>query len=117
MSTQHTPGPWGLNPDWIGDDLAGHIPVSSKAGKGGHLALAQVVWIMEDDEHMGRNSPECEANARLIAAAPELLAQLEIARDRINDILSNDDGQAFKEAAKWMPGIEAAITKATGGAA
>ena len=39
-------------------------------------ALAQVVWVMEDDARAGKKSPTCEANARLIAAAPELLSAL-----------------------------------------
>ncbi len=74
MNTQHTPGPWVLNADWFEDDLKNHVPVSAMQERGGHLALAQVVWVMDDDRRMGRGSPVCEANARLIAAAPELLA-------------------------------------------
>ena len=64
MSAKHTPGPWFLD-DAIDVDLPNHIGISSDK----HGLLAQVVWKMEDDER----TPECEANARLIAAAPELL--------------------------------------------
>lgn len=110
MTMQHTPGPWKLEPDWLGDDLRGHIPVSAdreKGGQGGHLALAQVVWIMEDDAQMGLSSPICEANARLIAAAPELLAALITAKW----MLERDyiDEQKLTTIRK----CEAAITKAT----
>ena len=38
-----------------------------------HFALAKVVWRMRDEER----SPGCEANARLIVAAPYLLEALE----------------------------------------
>lgn len=66
--SKHTPGPW-----WIdhGDDvdLPNHVGISSER----HGLLAQVVWKMEDDEC----TPRCEATARLIAAAPDLLAELQ----------------------------------------
>ena len=61
----HTPGPWELELDYLHDDLHGHVPVSGE----NHKSLAQVVWVMENDER----TPHCEANARLISAAPELL--------------------------------------------
>lgn len=69
-----TPGPWSLekpNRAWIG--------VSSEK----HCNLAKVVWRMSDDRLLGRNSPEKEANAHLIAAAPELYEALEAAMDAI----------------------------------
>ena len=46
-----------------------------------HTALAQVVWRMEDEDR----SPDCEANAHLIAAAPELLKALEKVFTVMND--------------------------------
>lgn len=63
MTTRHTPGPWGL-------DAYGAV-----AGVGG-VVIAQTV-------HDTRYAPsilsalERDANARLIAAAPDLLAALE----------------------------------------
>lgn len=59
-------------------------------------------------------SGNVQSNARLIAAAPELLDQLQIAAHRITDILLEDDGQAFKEARKALPGIVTVINKAKG---
>ena len=63
--SKHTPGPWEIkyHPDPCYRYISGPQ----------HIALAQVVWCMEDEDR----SPECEANAHLIAAAPELLEALE----------------------------------------
>lgn len=61
---EHTPGPWNLDYTSIDMDRKGYISVDSLH----HSALADVVWRMEDEER----SPQCEANARLIAAAPAL---------------------------------------------
>ena len=73
MTTQHTPGPWWVDQGVDGLDLPGHVTINAK----NKLALAQVVWVMEDDAAEGKPSPEREANARLIAAAPDLLEALE----------------------------------------
>ena len=70
----HTLGPWEIDQEYLGDSLVNHVPISSKK----HGSLAQVVWVMEDDKYLGLNSPTCEANARLIAAAPELLDALKL---------------------------------------
>jgi len=69
---KHTQGPWWL--DGAEDvDLPNHVGISSDA----HGLLAQVVWVMEEDKILGRASPTCEANAYLIAAAPDLFDALE----------------------------------------
>jgi hypothetical protein len=69
--TQHTPGPWRV-------ESAGSESLISS----GHWAgLATVVTHMREPDAAGRDrfipTDEGEANARLIAAAPELLAALE----------------------------------------
>ena len=63
--SNHTPGPWEIKRHFD----PGYKFISAPK----HSHLAQVVWCMEDE---GR-SPECEANAYLIAAAPELLEALD----------------------------------------
>lgn len=68
QEAKHTPGPWRLGE--IRDD---QIDIDAKR----HGALARVAWLMDEDKLLGKNSPEQEANARLIAAAPELLEALE----------------------------------------
>ncbi len=72
MSTQHTPGPWTLDLGNIGADMKNHVPIDAPD----HGGIAQVVWVMEDDASASKSTPACEANAFLIAAAPELLEAL-----------------------------------------
>lgn len=64
----HKAGPWTL-----GEPDKGFVPVNSPE----HGALATVVWQMEEDAMLGRGSPRCEANARLIAACPDLFRAAE----------------------------------------
>ena len=63
--SKHTPGPWEIKRHF--DSCYRYISAPE------HIALAQVVWCVEEEER----SPVCEANAHLIAAAPELLEALE----------------------------------------
>ena len=112
MSNKHTPGPWVIEYlDWA---QKGYVFISAED----HGALAQVVWLMEDDELMGRNSPENEANAHLIAAAPELLEALQSFAKVMDESCDYPDTsgelQRLCEAANEA---RAAIAKATGGAA
>jgi hypothetical protein len=82
--TAHTPGPW--------------LPVELKLG-------SRSFWIAI---HSGGRLPETEANARLIAAAPDLLEALKaIMSDRFN---GPDSEPIWRRA-------EAAIAKAEGRAA
>ena len=74
MSAAHTPGPWVANfGDGAGYDTlsAGH-EIMSADGK-------QFVGIDEGDDYEGPDDPQFFADARLIAAAPDLLAALEFA--------------------------------------
>ncbi len=63
--SKHTPGPWEIKRHY--DSCYKNISAQK------HTELAQVVWCMEDEDR----SPECEANAHLIAAAPDLLEALQ----------------------------------------
>ena len=79
MSTKHTPGPWTMHPRF--DDGAEV------------RALAPVAWCSVASTHGASGSQvidvaEARANARLIAAAPDLLEALEdIARGDYSDPL------------------------------
>lgn len=89
----HTPGPWRISDSsWV----TNHRDIDAPT----HGALAVVVWRMEEDER----SPECEANAALIAAAPDLLAALEVAADAL------EMAEFFEKAAQ----ARAALAKARG---
>mgnify|MGYP001405796334 CR=1 FL=1 len=75
MSTAHTPGPWGLACDGcaiVGANGGTQIVETGKA-YWSNLAAAAAQGSTLAQKHL----PEVEANARLIAAAPELLATLE----------------------------------------
>ena len=108
MTTTHTPGPWSA--DW------GYIVAPDVTGK--HVDL-YVATIAEEDED-GRVVPEHErdANARLIAAAPDLLAALRgvvLCADARGDAEPLD---AYRTRAAMLPGqiarAYAAIARATG---
>jgi hypothetical protein len=86
MSTQHTPGPWKTNGD----------PYVSTADGKRSIAFCDT-----------RHGHEDRANARLIAAAPELLEALKVFCSLGRADSSTDWNVAFNEGAK-------AIAKATG---
>lgn len=80
--SRHTPGPW-----QVSRNNAGAIPLHFQPpeviGRNGQCCVAS---------QMG-NGPEAEANARLIAAAPELLAACEAMLDKFqHDTLEGEAG-------------------------
>lgn len=116
--TQHTPGPWVF-------DL-------SKSWRPHRVSLCHFVGNDDADiAHIGENfssnrSPaETIANARLIAAAPDLLASLERLvtlmnivgdepfRNGVTDSTGSMD-EGIVIASKWLHEARAAIAKATG---
>ena len=71
-NTKHTPGPWVIDKD------SHHINIRPE-GQGYLLATIATFWAeTEENTH--------EANARLIAAAPDLLAALEQANEMLKYI-------------------------------
>jgi len=83
MSTKHTPGPWyaiGRMVE-VGDDHADICTTNPDLFEQGHLAPP---------------IKEQQANARLIAAAPDMLAMLQEVADYLDcyaDVIDGDDGQ------------------------
>ncbi|MGK0556132.1 hypothetical protein [Bordetella bronchiseptica] len=68
MTTRHTPGPWAR-------DIGSGFGCDVRAENGRKVAAT---WgINNGDPHRPAYRAECDANARLIAAAPELLEALE----------------------------------------
>lgn len=101
--SKHTPGPW-----WLGRDPCHYDSLTSISGgsdsNGGIRSVAEVG---------GHDVDEAEANARLIAAAPDLLAACEAALVQVTR--DNDErGVPTNEhrGTQWM--LEAAIAKAKG---
>lgn len=103
MSAQHTPGPWLLEmepTEVAGVEVRFNVRAEHRVG----IAGGQSQEHLLDD---GIHKSECEANARLIAAAPELLEAL------------REYASVYSE--HWKPGMpilepvsDAAIAKATG---
>jgi hypothetical protein len=100
--SKHTPGPWEIEEHY-------HFGYRWISGPE-HSQLAQVVWCMEDEDR----SPECEANARLIAAAPELLDVLELALRAHGTMLLSDPPQDPWVSWAVEQKARAAIAKAKG---
>lgn len=65
MTTKHTPGPWVVGP--TDDTVVTHL-----GADGTRYEIAQI----DGDYNQPETWPEMEANARLIAAAPDLLEAL-----------------------------------------
>lgn len=96
MNDKHTPGPWAFRQD-------SRNIVSTPDNQGRYVTIGQL------SESLFITDPEHAANARLIAAAPELL---ELARQ----IVLADEQREGDIPADIVAGAVAAIAKATGGA-
>jgi hypothetical protein len=96
MSTQHTPGPWKF-----GSKADSKFYKRNISGADGyHVAAVS-----------SRNEHEVDANARLIAAAPDLLEALELCQSNISSLLASAHPKVYGE---WLTVVSAAIAKATG---
>lgn len=104
MSTQYTPGPWVVCIQ-DGEDDAYTVFAESQLTNG---RIADGKW---DDAvaSAGLNHKNCEANARLIAAAPELLTALQ----KIIKC-SKKSGYIFADSSEFCA-ASVAIAKATAG--
>jgi hypothetical protein len=103
MNTQHTPGPWkivtgNLNREFNETSIR---PVKSPI-KGIILPIASVRY---PDHAFGL------ANARLIAAAPDLLEALQLCEGNIASLLWSTHPKVYS---MWLDVVRAAIDKAIG---
>lgn len=114
---QHTPGPWLYRPDKYDD--WGVV----RTERGGFICQAKDgSWPGEGpdlDTHRRAGTDPYEANARLIAAAPDWIAPATLLlaiedEAQITDCLDNDGGR-YQSAglAEAIAGFRAAISKAT----
>ena len=107
MSTNHTPGPWYIVPTLTGAisiNKDKKIPLATVGGASWHLGTGM-----------------CEANARLMAAAPDLLAagkSLEMAAMELLHICRNagTDKTVLDDASAALDAMFVAIRKAEGSA-
>lgn len=101
MTTQHTPGPWGC--DWTSHHSHDY---RLQQPNGAPLRL-----VVEANDHS-----EQRANARLIAAAPELLAALQAVWEFFEPVYVSAMAEDTERTAQdeLMDTVRAAIAKATG---
>ncbi|WAX16348.1 hypothetical protein KP591P3_00030 [Klebsiella phage KP591P3] len=97
-----TPGPWEIKPEEVDRP---YIRIRGTR-LGGRFKVANVLSPDYDGVHH-READETRANARLIAAAPELLEALTTTLDEIGHWLSQQKPDLKKK-------IDSAITKALG---
>ena len=118
----HTPGPWvGMvngkfdsDNDWCAEDTKAESSEYAPIWAGGKV----IALVVNSGNFCGLKAhPSIEANAALIAAAPELLEALVNLRDFA--VMSNARAIAYLDAGNQHPVevAQAAIFKATGGAA
>ena len=93
----HTPGPWTASAGWPSD--VWHVEVSD-----GRYS----VIVSRSEETAAWSAAEVQANAQLIAAAPDLLAAARLANQELIDVGQGSSGSPAL-AALW-----AAIAKAEG---
>ncbi len=95
MNTKHTPGPWKYDETWA----------LIHAEHGSEIAAV----------HAARGTRgEAQANAHLIAAAPDLLAALEAFADNVSDDEDDyPDYEAYKQTKRLEKQAREAIAKAT----
>ncbi len=108
----YTPGPWEFDPEFSG---CGDLLIASPKSPDPETR-ARYTFIAEAKTFRGRNPlweyperAECEANARLIAAAPDLLAALQTLLE-VPHLQGGETSTAFPHIKR----ARAAIAKATG---
>ena len=111
MTAQHTPGPWTVKPEEV--DRA-YIRIRGTR-LGGRFKIANVLTPNYEGSHP-READETRANARLIAAAPDLLEALQAAVEcGMVPVSSASEGGASKHSRQVQVAdmIRAAIARAT----
>lgn len=106
-TVKHTPGPWVVKPEKEDDT---YLRIRGQA-LGHRFKIAKVLCpANEDFEQLISEWRETQANARLIAAAPDLLEALQLCLARLEPAMTELEFEAVDAA-------RAAIAKATGGEA
>lgn len=101
MKETYTPGPWGFDEDF--DIWAGTAHIATVRHPQDSPCISS-----EDDDYLSA-AAECEANAYILTAAPELYEALEMVRDADEDC-KRDGLQTIPPAARMK--IDRALAKA-----
>ena len=124
-TTTHTPGPWIYTEGLGGTKSHVHFYIGPDVRDAqGPETISPSVAGAESNSWIHAGNPNvlipvavAEANARLIAAAPDLLEQLEEARQYVAKVSADHDGTTVgRLAGRRLDRMNAAIAKATGGA-
>ena len=105
--TKQTPGPWHVGGDtecglWVsGPDTAKNV-------------ICDIVGREQNDIAPGGYCPEDEANARLIAAAPDLLFACKAMAADFMSLVSEDVWYASSRPSELLRKLEAAVKRAEG---
>ena len=111
MTTTHTPGPWHYQ------GVGSGYEITARTSLGAKFAGYHIATVIKDSPGFEPVSRETtEANARLIAAAPELLAALEHAEHYLRLRLTGLEygGYEWNAAQSAHNAARAAIAKARG---
>jgi hypothetical protein len=112
MSAKHTPGPWQVRNELDDTIVVGNVDGESFPDGTHHFHYDFICDTSVDDYGEPTDPDTAKANARLIAAAPELLAALKAAHAALDSIYETE-GFLTEERAT-LARIEAAIAKAKG---
>ncbi len=103
---KHTPGPWAVRRESAID----YRPNCIVSADGGSL----VAWCAGGGPKRAIMGPEEDANARLIAAAPDMLTALRTATETIRAWHGPNEWDIYDRASPEMKAINSAIAKAEG---
>lgn len=106
IGAKHTPPPWHLGEM---DDTAASTEIVANGRDGGTVLVADA-WGRDGTQEPGMSADEAIANARLIAAAPKLLAALR----RLYDDVHARGYQLDRSTIDAMIAADDAIREATG---
>lgn len=106
----HTPGPWVVHRYWASDDTHYHGVMARASDDGREVRVCSCLPISDD----GQVGGESNCNARLIAAAPELLAACEQAAIWMTGDVGDSELQIAEQGSIVLQLIDSAIAKATG---
>jgi hypothetical protein len=118
MSAKHTPGPWAYygGERWVGSATEKSLLYCADVHADAPGYRGNVCDIQSADHISGITRAEAAANARLIAAAPDLLEALYAVLDDVEDLDMYPSNAVGREAGAFDL-VVAAIAKATGEAA
>jgi hypothetical protein len=113
-ATAHTPGPWNLD-DRVLDEFASEDHHGFRVIYAGGRDIAYCLVTSENPDTPSEEDQDvCEANARLIAAAPELLEACEFLVQCLRDWMETDpEGERADDLGILNKGL-AAVAKAKG---